>query len=343
MRVVSLWAGYVLAIVAALGASPTLAQPKPEKPKVVIAAGSTAGFYSLPLTVTDRLGLFKQAGLEVEIVDFPGGTKALQAVVGGSADIVSGAYEHTIHLQPKGQIFTVFVQMGVYPGLAVGLRADKAKMYKSPKDLKGLKIGVTSPGSGTHQLINYLLIKDGLKPDDVSIIGVGSGPGAVAAMESGQIDAISNIDPVMTQVANSGKAVIVVDVRTKAGTEAVFGTGLPSAALYAPEEFLARYPNTAQALADAMVKGLKWLKAATPEQLAEVVPPDWIKVNKEFYLAAFRNQREVFSADGLVSPRGAEKQLEVVREYSPEVRAFKVDLSKTYTNRFVENALKRIQ
>jgi NitT/TauT family transport system substrate-binding protein len=335
--------GRALAAVALLCiAGLALAQGQLEKKKVVIAAGSTQGFYSLPLTVTDRLGLFKQAGLEVEIVEFPGGTKALQAVVGGSADVVSGAYESTIHLQPKGQYLQEFVLMGVYPGLAVGLRPDKAKTYKSPKDLKGLKIGVTAPGSGTHQLVNYLLIKDGLKAEDVSIIGVGSGAGAVSAMERGDIDAISNIDPVMTQVTNSGHAVIIVDVRTRAGSEAIFGTGLPSASLYAPEEFIKKNPNTVQALTDAMVRGLKWLSRATPEQLAEVVPPEWIKVNKEFYLAAFKNQREVFSTDGLVSPKAAQMQLEVVRQYSEEVRNAKIDLPRTYTNQFVESSLKRI-
>jgi len=322
--------------------TPAFAQGKIEKNKIVVAAGSTAGFYSLPLTITDRLGYFKQAGLDVEILDFPGGTKAAQALIGGSADVVSGAYEHAIHLQPKGQILTTFVLMGAYPGLAIGLNPDKAKTYKSPKDLKGLKIGVTSPGSGTHQLINFLLVKEGLKPEDVSIIGVGSGAGAVGAMERGDIDAISNIDPVMTQVTNSGRAVIIYDLRTKAGTEAVFGAVVPSAAIYTSEAFIQKNPNTIQAFTDAMVRGLKWLKQATPEQLALVVPPEWIKVNKDFYLAAFKNQREVFSADGFISIKGAEKQLEIVRAYSAEVRAFNVDISRTYTNKFVESANKRL-
>ena len=70
-----------------------------EKTKITIAVGGKNLFYYLPLTIAERRGFFKEEGLNVEIVDFPGGARALQAMVGGSADIVSGAYEHTIYMQ----------------------------------------------------------------------------------------------------------------------------------------------------------------------------------------------------------------------------------------------------
>lgn len=330
-----------LAFAATLGlCAGASAQGSLEKTSVVLAAGSTAGFYSLPLTITARLGLFKKAGLDMQVIDYPGGTKALQALMGGSADLVSGQYEHTIHLQAKGQYLTVFVLQGVYPGLAIGLRPDRAKTYKSPADLKGYKIGVTSPGSGTHQMLNFLIAKGGLKPTDVAVVGVGSGPGAVAAMTRGELDGIVNIDPVMTQVTNSGYAVIIADGRTKAGTEALYGAAVPSASIYAKEEFIKKNPNTAQAIASAMVGGLKWLQTATTEQFEKTIPPEWLQGNKEFYLAAFKNQREVFSTDGRVPPSGAEKQLELLREFSTEIRDAKIDLSRTYTNEFVDRANK---
>ena len=75
----------------------------PEKKKVTIAVGGKNLFYYLPLTVAERKGYFRDEGLEVEIPDFAGGAKALQALVGGSADMVSGAYEHTINMMAKHQ------------------------------------------------------------------------------------------------------------------------------------------------------------------------------------------------------------------------------------------------
>jgi ABC-type taurine transport system substrate-binding protein len=76
----------------------------------------------------------------------------------------------------------------------------KAAQYKSPADLKGMKIGVTAPGSSTNMFVNVLLAKAALKPDDVSIIGVGATAGAVAIMKRGEIDAMSNLDPVVSML-----------------------------------------------------------------------------------------------------------------------------------------------
>jgi NitT/TauT family transport system substrate-binding protein len=217
------WRSLAIGIGAMLCALPPLAaqaQGKLEKPQVSIAVGGKSQFYYLPLTIAERLGYFKDEGLEVEISDFDGGSKALQAVVGGSADVVAGAWENTIDQQPKGLRLQGFVLLGRYPAISVGIAKAKAASYQSPKDLKGMKIGVTAPGSSTNRVILHLLAKDGLKGDDVAIIGVGTSSGAIAAMRSGSLDAMSNVDPIMTMLESSGDVVIIADTRTAAGTMA---------------------------------------------------------------------------------------------------------------------------
>src|SRR3989442_12664204 len=77
------------------------AQGKPEKPKVSIAVGGKAAFYYLPLTIAERLGYFKDEGLDVEISDFDGGSKALQAEGGGRSRVGSGEGEDTRDQQPQ--------------------------------------------------------------------------------------------------------------------------------------------------------------------------------------------------------------------------------------------------
>src|SRR5205823_5354316 len=181
-----------------------------EKPKLSIGVGGKTLFYYLPLTIAERNGYFKAEGLDVEILDFPGGAKALQALLGGSVDLVSGAYEHTISQQAKGQAIEALVLEGRYSAIVLALPQAKAGAYKSPADLKGMKIGVTAPGSSTNMFVNILLAKAGLKPDDVSIIGVGAGAGAVAIMKRGEIDALSNLDPVIAQLESDGTVAPVV-------------------------------------------------------------------------------------------------------------------------------------
>ena len=99
--------------------APSFAQA-PEKPKLTIGVGGKTLFYYLPLTIAERKGYFKDEGLDVEILDFPGGAQALQALLGGSVDVVSGAYEHTITQQAKGQNIEALVLQGKYAGIVLG-------------------------------------------------------------------------------------------------------------------------------------------------------------------------------------------------------------------------------
>src|SRR4030095_15674056 len=174
-------------------------------------------------------------GLEVTISDFAGGSQALRAVVGGSADVVSGAFEHTVNMQVKGQRLRAFVLQGRAPQIVLGVNPKTMPNFKTVADLKGKKIGVTAPGSSTNIMVNFLLAKAGLKPSDVSIIGVGASQGAVAAMRAGQIDAIGNLDPVITLLQRSGDLKIVSDTRIVAEAEKVFGGPMPAGFLYAPQ------------------------------------------------------------------------------------------------------------
>ena len=238
-----------------------------DKDKITIAVGGKNLFYYLPLTIAEQKGYFKEQGLTVEIVDFAGGAKALQAVVGGSADVVSGAYEHTINLQSKKQYFTAFVQQGRAPQIVLGVSTKTMPNFNSIADLKGKKVGVTAPGSSTNMVVNFVLDRAGLKPSDVSIIGVGAGSGAVSAMNSGQIDAISNLDPVISALEKEKSIRVVVDTRKIEATRKLFGGDMPAGCLYAPEEFLKKYPKATQALTNAIVKANRWIAKATPDEV----------------------------------------------------------------------------
>src|SRR5205085_1096616 len=98
---------------------------------------------------------------------------------------------------------------------------------------------------------------------EASYIGVGIGLSAVAAITKGEIDAMSNLDPVMTKLALDGDVKIVADTRTEEGTRAIFGGSNPAAVLYVKQSFIEKNPNTVQALVNAFYKTLKWLEKAT--------------------------------------------------------------------------------
>lgn len=309
-----------------------------EKPKVSIAVGGKNLFYYLPLTIAEQLGYFKDEGLQVEISDFAGGAKALQALVGGSADVVSGAYEHTINMQAKGQPIRAFVLQGRAPQIVLAVSKKTMPNYKTIADLKGKKIGVTAPGSSTSMMANFVLAKGGLKPSDVSFIGVGASSGALSALRSGQIDAIANLDPLITMMQQKDEITIVADTRTLKDTNTVFGGPMPAATLYASEEFIRKYPNTTQALTNAMVRALKWLQTAGPSDIIKAVPESYLLGDRALYIDAFNHGRESLSPDGMFPEAGPRTALRTLQTFEPALAAANIDLSKTYTNDFVKKA-----
>jgi NitT/TauT family transport system substrate-binding protein len=330
----------ILSAVALVAAFATSAQAQGaiEKKDITLGVGGKPLLYYLPLTIAEQLGYFKEAGLNVTITDFGGGAKSLQSLLGGSADVVTGAYEHTIRMQVKHQPITAVIELGRFPGIVLAVKKDKAASYKSAADLKGMKIGVTAPGSSTNFFVMYLMAKAGLKPTDASYIGVGGGPSAVAAIKKGDIDAIANLDPVISKLEKDGDIKVVADSRTEAGSKEIFGGANPAAVLYAKQEFIEKNPNTVQALVNAFYKTLKWMEKATPDEIAAKVPEAYLLGDKATYLAALKANKEVYSHTGVISEAGMKSALDMLAKFDDEIKNAKIDLPKTFDGRFVKKA-----
>ena len=288
--------------------------------------------------MAERLGYFRDEGLQVEFADFPGGARSLQALLGGSADVVAGAFEHTIVMQTMAQKVRAFVLLGRNPGISLGISKARAAHYQWPKDLKGMRVGVTAPGSSTHMMVNHLLHSVGLTPDDVAIVGVGTGPTAVAAMRSGQLDALANVEPAMLLLERAGDIVVVQETATAKGAKAVFDGPMLAASLYTRTTFLTERPEAAQALANAMVRALAWLQRATPEQVVALVPPEYLLGEKALYMEALARVMPTYSPDGLIPAAGVRHSYDVLATHHAGVRRALLSLEQTYDNTFVQKA-----
>jgi NitT/TauT family transport system substrate-binding protein len=318
---------------------PSMARAQaPEKRKLTIAVGGKNLLYYLPLTIAEQLKYFEAEGLEVEIVDFAGGARALQAVVGGSADVVSGAFEHTLNMQAKGQPMRAFVLQGRAPQIVLAVNTKTMPNYKSVADLRGKKIGVTAPGSSTNIMTNFVLAKAGIKPTEVSYVGVGASSGAVAAIRAGQVDAISNLDPVITILQRAGDIRIISDTRDPVESEKVFGGPMPAGCLYAPVAFVEKHPNTAQALANAMVRASKWIQRAGASDVMKVVPESYLLGDRAVYIDAFLKAKAALSPDGVFPEAGSATALRALVSVDDKLDAAKLDLKANYTNEFVRKA-----
>ncbi len=307
--------------------------------KVTVAVGGGACLCYLPTVLAKQLGEFDKAGLSVELVDLKGGSDALKAVLGGSADVVSGYFDHCVNLAAKKQELQSFVVYDRYPGLVLVVSPKHTNEIKSIKDLAGKKVGVSAPGSSTDFFLKYQLKKNGLDPAGTSVIGVGLGATAVAAMEQGQIDAAVMLDPSVTVLQGSFKDLrILSDTRTQKDTMATFGGEYPGGALYSTAAWVGAHPKEVQSLTNAIVNTLKWIHSHSAEEIMDKMPPNMVGKNKELYLAALKNTIPMYSQTGMMDPKGADAVLAVFSEGSPDVAKAHIDVTKTYTNKFVEQA-----
>jgi NitT/TauT family transport system substrate-binding protein len=309
--------------------------------KVTIAVGGGACLCYLPTVLAKQLGEYEKAGLAVDLVDLKGGSDALRAVLGGSADLVSGYFDHCVNLAARKQELQSFVVYDRYPGEVLVVAPAHASEIKSIRDLAGKRVGVSAPGSSTDFFLKYLLKKNGVDPTGVAVIGVGLGATALAAMEQGQIDAAVMLDPSVTVLQGSHPDLrILADTRTQKDTLDVFGGEYPGGALYSTTAWIAGHDKEVQALTNAILNTLAWIHAHTAEEIMAKMPPEMVGRNRELYLAALKNTIPMYSQTGLMDPRGADAVLAVFSESSPEVAKANIDVTRTYTNRYVELAKK---
>jgi NitT/TauT family transport system substrate-binding protein len=309
--------------------------------KITIAVGGGACLCYLPTVLAKQLGEYEKAGVNVDLVDLKGGSDALKAVLGGSADVVSGYFDHCVNLAAKKQELQSFVVYDRYPGLVLVVAPSHTNEIKSVKDLAGKKVGVSAPGSSTDFFLKYLLKKNGLDPAGTAVIGVGLGATAVAAMEQGQIDAAVMLDPSVTVLQGSHPDLrILSDTRTQKDTLETFGGEYPGGALYSTAAWVAGHEKETQALTNAILSTLAWIHSHSPEEVMAKMPEETVGQNKELYLAALKNTIPMFSETGKMDPKGADAVLAVFSVGSPEVANAKIDVSKTFTNRFVDQAKK---
>ncbi len=307
--------------------------------KVTIAVGGAGCLCYLPTVLAEQLGEYKKAGVEVELVDFKGGSQSLTAVIGGSADVVSGYFDHCVNLAAKHQELQAFVVYDRYPGLALVVGPKQTATIKSVKDLKDKKVGVSAPGSSTDFFLKYLLGKNGVDTNSVGVVGIGLAATAVAAMEQGSVDAAVMLDPAITQLqARNKDLTILSDTRTQKDTLSVFGGEYPGGALYTKAAWITAHPKETQALTNAILATLNWIHSHSAEEIMAKMPENLVGPDKTLYLAALKNTIPMYSTTGKMDPKGAQAVLDVFSQSSPEVKAAHVDLSKTYTNKFVDAA-----
>jgi len=196
----------ILLVLAAAGGA---AQAAPVKLKTGIPA-YYEGF--LPVYTALEKGYFKDVGLDVDITTFKGGGAAGQAFIAGAIDLCLCSFDHVLKMQSRG--LAAVAIGGIEEYNAYALIARKDSVPPGLANLRGKKIGITSPGSSTDILMRYEMKRAGIDPKEVSLISIGGATAMKAALENGQIDAGMVIGGILVDMLHEGGWEIIEDFRT---------------------------------------------------------------------------------------------------------------------------------
>ncbi len=292
----------------------------------------------LPLRAAEALGYYKAEGVSVELTELGAGTQAIEAMVGGSVDIAAGTISDAIALAATGRDVRGFIVLYDRPTAAVAVAPALRDQVHSVTDLKGRTVGVSAPGSASHQLLNYLLVRNGVSPEEVSTVSVGMTRTSIAALEHGQVDAAVLVASAVTafERRQPGNR-FLADTRTPAGARLVFGSeSFPSLSLLAPDRWLRDHRDTAARLVRAVIKGMRWVREQPAAQVRELLPED-ARMDRETDLDAIREAQHALSVDGRVPPGSAELIERFVAVSDTRVRPLQTDITRVYTNEFTSS------
>ncbi len=315
-----------------LAAWPAVAAPA--APQVTVALTARNSLYHLPLVLADRLGYFRQQGLQVQLLAYESGATGLASVLQGRADVLAGAFEHLFELQRKGQFFQAFVQMGATPMLSLGVSTVRAEP-RVWRDLKSARIGVSARDSATHWMASVWLLHHGLLPQDVQFVEVGTSVAALGALWEGQVDALCNPDPVMHWLEQRGEIRVIAEARTRTGAQQIGGGSLPGGCLMAREAFLQRHPQVASTLAEGVVQALRWLQTAGPTDLFRTIPvAPWLG-DRAVYLGALERLRDAYARDGMIDEDAVFNAWRLHARVASTPPTSRQQLARTFTQAFV--------
>ena len=254
----------------------------------------------------------------------------MEALLGGSVDVVSGYHEQTMQLPPGAPPLKSFVAMtnGHLVALAVSPRAAGIERVEQ---LVGRTVGVTTLGSATHLWLNFLLSKRNLGRETVTPVAISTAGRAVAAIERGVVDAgVVSDFTVRTLLSRFGTVRILADSRTPEAARDFYGVDqYPGTALFARNDWIAAHPKAARSLVCAVGQARQWALSHDAAEVAARMPASHRGGNAALYTEVIRQTLRMLTPDGRISAEGAE----AAQKLSGTTRT----AADSYTNEFIDS------
>jgi len=305
--------------------------------KIPVRLAMSSQIYTqMPAILAQSLGYYDEEGLAVHIENMQSNTRAVHALIGGSADVSTGSFTQVLSLAAEGRDVKAFMTTVVQSNEVLVASRGWAKEIRTIRDLRGAPVGVGGLGGPSNMALNWILSQSGVPPSDVTLVNIGTLATAVAAVERRKVAAaiLNDVEYVMLRKRGLDP-VLLADVRGRENTKHWFGVeDYPISVLIATGQWLRTNPDTARRLARAMKRSLQWMHSQSPASVVDNFPPQY-RGDREVDIEVTSALLPMYSDTGRMSRDGAEAIRRVTSVSAPALRSDTFDLSKTYTNDFV--------
>ena len=288
-------------------------------------------FYA-PMYVAMEKNYFEKEGIDLSLVTGFGADKTMTAVLSGTADIGFMGSEASIYTYNEGAHDYVvnFAQLTQRAGNFLVARED-IKNFKWA-DLKGRKVIGGRKGGMPEMVFEYILRKNGLDPQKDLTIDQSIDFGYTAAAFTGDTSADFTVEfePSATALEKEGAGYVVASLGVDSGY-------VPYTSYSAKTSYMEKNPEIIQKFTNALQKGMEYVQSHTPEEIAEVIAPqfaetdldtvtaivkryydqDTWKSNLIFEKESFELLEDILEDSGELSERGSYENL-VTTKYARE-------------------------
>ncbi|GAA6140902.1 ABC transporter substrate-binding protein [Hydrogenophaga sp. 5NK40-0174] len=321
---------------------------------ISIATVDPSSFSELPLVLAQRLGFFADEGLSVQLVQAQSHAHAVGLLRRGQVQVISSRFSDLLINRANSDYRGIarreslqsFVVQGRSPSMLLGAKAT-AVGADGEMDWRGKTVAVAALGSDAHRLARYLVDRQqtvqGRRGPATQYKAIASPSSAMAAFQSGQVDAICYPDPVATLFERRGTMRILADLRTTDGCKAALGGLVATGCLIASARTIEASPAVCQGLTNGVVRALRWIQTAGPLDVVKTVPESYFGGDRGVYLAAFVRSRQAWSNDGAMPPDAALTLAKVMARTEVSLPVQRLALDSTFTNLFAEKAMELVR
>lgn len=303
--------------------------------KVKIASGGHVVHF-LPLDLAVALGYFKDQGLEPEITYLKGGTSTAQALISKQVDFSTNSIDHAYKAAAKGKDdLRMVVLLNQTPGMVLVVDSKHKDKVKTIADLEGMRLGVTSKGSATNMVLVFLLSKNGISPDSVTVVKTGTST-FPPALKNGDIDGGIAIEPFASMMVEQGDAFVLQRMITAEDSQKAFGGPYSLTGILTRQDVIDSKPELVQKVVNVHIRALKWIRDHSEEEVTDALTSEVVGSDKERYVKTLKALKEFLSPDGALNEEGAANVLAAMKVSGVLKNATSVKVSDFISHRFVE-------